>query len=241
MRIHAHIVSYNEEMILPFTLDYYSGFSERIFVYDNMSTDSSDEIYKRYDKVEVIKWSSNQEINENYYMDIKSNAYRHTSRDADWVMVCDADEFVYHKNLVGLLKSYSEAGVNVPFTCGHEMACESFPEYDGRLLPELVRFGSGYLSYLSKSIVFNPRIDMRFGPGTHTFEAEGVVRSPSAELKILHYKYMGAEYILRSYAAREARLSETNRRNGWGIHYGRTKEAIGFMKEIIKMKNIVVC
>ena len=64
MKIHAHILSWNEEKILPFTLDYYSLICEKIFIYDNMSTDSSDEIYKKYPKVEVIKWDSGNEINE---------------------------------------------------------------------------------------------------------------------------------------------------------------------------------
>ena len=50
MRIHAHILAFNEEKILPFTLDYYSLICEKIFIYDNMSTDSSDNIYKKYDK-----------------------------------------------------------------------------------------------------------------------------------------------------------------------------------------------
>ena len=58
MKIHAHILSWNEEKILPFTLDYYSNICEKIFIYDNMSTDSSDEIYKKYPKVEAVKWSS---------------------------------------------------------------------------------------------------------------------------------------------------------------------------------------
>ena len=71
MKIHAYIISYNEEKLLPFTLDYYSTFCEKIFVYDNYSTDSSDNIYKNYSKVEVIKWDSGNEINELNYIKIK--------------------------------------------------------------------------------------------------------------------------------------------------------------------------
>ena len=50
MKIHAHILSWNEEKILPYTLDHYSNICEKIFVYDNMSNDSSDDIYKKYPK-----------------------------------------------------------------------------------------------------------------------------------------------------------------------------------------------
>ena len=59
MKIHAHILAWNEEKILPFTLDYYSNICNKIFIYDNMSTDGSDDIYKKYPKVELIKWDSN--------------------------------------------------------------------------------------------------------------------------------------------------------------------------------------
>ena len=81
MIIHAHILAFNEEKILPFTLDYYSNLCEKIFIYDNMSTDGSDEIYTRYPKVTVIKWDSNNEINEMNYVNIKSNGYKKYSRD----------------------------------------------------------------------------------------------------------------------------------------------------------------
>src|SRR5579863_5958872 len=98
MIIHAHILAWNEEQILPFTLDHYSLLCDKIFIHDNMSSDNSDEIYIKYPKVTVIKWDSNNEINELNYVNIKSKAYREHSRDADWVIVCDCDEFIYHPN-----------------------------------------------------------------------------------------------------------------------------------------------
>jgi len=180
MKIHAYIIAYNEEKLLPFTLDYYSTFCEKIFVYDNHSTDSSDEIYKKYDKVEVIKWDSGNEINENNYIKIKSEEYRKHSRnfDVDWVITIDCDEFVYHPNLVEKLKEYKERGVTVVQTSGHEMVCETFPEYDGELLPNKVKIGSDKMPMLSKSIVFSPSIDINFGVGAHYFNSNHSVLWP---------------------------------------------------------------
>jgi hypothetical protein len=102
MKIHAYIIAYNEEKLLPFTLDYYSTFCEKIFVYDNYSTDSSDEIYKRYDKVIVNKFNSENSQNEIIQKTIKSEEYKKYSRDfdVDWVITIDFDEFVYHPNLI---------------------------------------------------------------------------------------------------------------------------------------------
>jgi hypothetical protein len=242
MKIHAYIISYNEEKLLPFTLDYYSTFCEKIFVYDNYSTDSSDEIYKKYDKVEVIKWDSGNEINENNYIKIKSEEYRKHSRnfDVDWVITIDCDEFVYHPNLVEKLKEYKERGITVVQTSGHEMVCETFPEYDGELLPNKVKIGSDKMTMLSKSVIFNPSINIDFGVGAHYFNSNHTVLSPSDEIKILHYKALSKEYVITIYDERFKRLSDLNKKNSWGTHYSDVNSFLNLMDNILKNnKNIV--
>jgi hypothetical protein len=236
MKIHTYIIAYNEEKIIPFTLDYYSQFSDKIFVFDNYSTDSSDEIYKKYPKVEVIKWNSNNEINEMYYMDIKSNEYKKLSRNqgVDWIFMCDADEFIYHKDLINKLKEYKDRGINVALTSGHEMASKEFPKYDGKLLPEIIKIGSNKMINLSKNIVFSPELDMSFGVGAHTFTAKGVINSDTDEIKILHYKLLGRDYLIQNYKERQMRLGELNKTRGWGVHYNETDKTVNFMEEILK-------
>lgn len=235
MKIHAYIVAYNEEKLLPFTLDYYSTFCEKIFVYDNMSTDSSDEIYKGYYKVEVIKWDSNNEINEFNYMKIKSEEYKKYSRntDVDWVMTVDCDEFIYHKNLINKLKEYSILGVNVIRTSGHEMVSETFPQYDGKLLPNKIKVGSKKMQNLSKSIIFNPKIDINFSPGAHSFSSNDSVISPDDSVKILHYKFLSEDYVIDNYKKRLLRLSSVNKSNRWGSHYGEVNVFIDLCKSIL--------
>ena len=178
MKIHAHILAYNEEKILPFTLDYYSKFCEKIFVYDNMSTDSSDEIYKKYANVNVIKWNSNDEINELNYIQIKSNGYKESRKDnVDWVIVCDCDEILYHPRLLNKLEYYKNNGITVPLVNGHDMVSEEFPESDN------------------------------------------TINSNSPELKLLHYKFLGKDYVEKIYRTRAERLSEFNKQNKFGEHY----------------------
>lgn len=53
-KVHVYILCFNEEKMLPFTLDCYSSFCAKIFVLDNMSTDHSLEICSMYSKVQVI-------------------------------------------------------------------------------------------------------------------------------------------------------------------------------------------
>jgi glycosyltransferase involved in cell wall biosynthesis len=242
MNIHTYIISFNEEKILPFTLDYYSDISNKIFVFDNYSTDGSDEIYKKYPKVEVIKWDSNNEINELNYINIKSNEYKKYSRDGsvDWVFMCDADEFIYHPNLINKLKEYKSIGVTVAKTAGYEMASDKFPEYDGRLLPEIIKIGHGKMPNLSKNIIFDPNMDMDFGVGAHTFQSKNVVMSFFDEIKILHYKFLGKEYLIDNYKEREKRLSKLNKERKWGCHYSEIDQTLSFMDQILKSnKNVV--
>jgi len=220
MIIHAHILAFNEEKILPFTLDYYSNICDKIYIYDNMSTDSSDEIYKRYPKVTVIKWNSNNEINERNYLNIKNNGYKLSREDnADWVIVCDTDEFLYHPRLLEKLEYYKNEGITVPKIDGHDMVSESFPEYDGELITKKIKTGSEVYPPFCKNIVFNPKIDAKFGIGGHSFQSNNTINSSSPELKLLHYKFLGVEYVENIYKSRMERLSEFNKQHKFGEHY----------------------
>ena len=219
MIIHAHILAYNEEKILPFTLDYYSKICEKIFIYDNNSTDGSDEIYKKYAKVTVIKWSSNDEINELNYINIKSNGYKQYSRNADWVIVCDCDEILYHPRLLDKLQYYKDNGITVPKVNGHDMVSETFPTYDGEPITDKIKTGSEVYPPFCKNIIFNPKLDVQYGIGGHSFQCNNAVYSNSPELKLLHYKFLSVEYVEIIYKARAERLSEFNKKNKFGEHY----------------------
>jgi hypothetical protein len=219
MIIHAHILAWNEEQILPYTLDHYSSFCDQIFIHDNMSTDDSMEIYKKYPRVTVLKWSSNDEINELNYVQIKSNAYKQYSRDADWVIVCDCDEFLYHPDLMRILAEYKVQGVTVPKIDGHDMVAEVFPEYDGQPLTSKVKIGSDVYAPMCKNIIFDPSLDVQYGIGGHSFRAFGTVHSQNADLKLLHYKFLGKDYVKKLYISRAKRLSDFNKQNKFGEHY----------------------
>jgi len=242
MKIHAYIIAYNEEKLLPFTLDYYSTFCEKIFIYDNLSTDSSDEIYKKYDKVIVSKFQSEDSQNEIIQKNIKSNEYRKYSRnsDVDWVITIDCDEFIYHPNLIEKLKEYKENGITVIQTSGHEMVSKTFPIYDGELLPNKIKIGSEKMPMLSKSIIFNPKIDINFDTGAHKFISNKTILSPNNDIKILHYKCLGKEYVTNIYKERFERLSNSSKMNAWNTHYSKIDEFIKLMDDILeKNKNVV--
>ena len=221
MKIHAHILSWNEEKILPFTLDYYSNICEKIFIYDNMSTDSSDEIYKKYPKVDVVKWDSGNQIHELNYTKIKSEEYKNKSRNqgVDWVIVCDCDELLYHENLLEKLEEYKKEGITVPLIDGHDMVSEEFPSYDGDLITNKIKIGSKTYEPMCKNIIFNPDLDVQYGIGGHSLQAINAKYSKERELKLLHYKFLGKDYVKKIYISRAKRLSQFNKQNKFGEHY----------------------
>jgi hypothetical protein len=186
-----------------------------------MSTDSSDEIYTKYPKVEVIKWDSGNEIHELNYTKIKSEEYKKRSRGqgVDWVIVCDCDEFLYHENLLGKLEEYKKDGIDVPLIDGHDMVSEEFPNYDGDLITSKIKNGSQTYEPMCKNIIFNPDLDVQYGIGGHSFQSINAKYSKERELKLLHYKFLGKDYVKKIYISRAKRLSQFNKQNKFGEHY----------------------
>ena len=238
MKIFAYILTYNEEAILPFTLDYYSSICDKIIVYDNESTDSSDEIFKHYKKVSVVKWKSDS-INELNYLQIKNSVYKNAiSHNVDFVIVCDCDEFLYHPNLIDKLKEFKNQGIDMPLIKGYEMISAEFPTYDKKPIMETIKNGCEN-DFLNKNIVFNPMKEVQFGIGCHTNISLDSVKSPKAELMLLHYKFLSVEYVSNRYDLLEKRLSDFNKANGFGHHYNK-QNAINQFDRYFKNKKQVI-
>lgn len=240
MEIHAHILTYNEEKLLPFTLDYYSTFCSKIFIHDNMSNDFSDKIFEKYNKVIVKKWSSSETFDELSQINKRNNDYKLYSRDADWVIVCDCDEFLYHPNLIDKLTQYKQDGVTVPNVLGYVMASEHFPNYDGKLITDKIKTGWGVDIHGSKNIVFDPKIDMYYGPGSHTFTSSNTIKSTDSELKILHYRLLGKDYVDEMYKIRLDRLSDDTKIRGWNTHYNNPKDKHILIDKIIRENKSII-
>lgn len=243
MKIHSYIIAWNEERILPFVLDYHSQISEKIFVYDNMSTDSSDEIYKKYNKVTVIKWNSSEEFNDSLNAQIKSNCYKKFSRgqNVDWVIVSDCDELLYHPNLIEKLSEYKKLGIDIPNIDGRNIVSDKFPEYDGRLITDILKVGSPETyNPMCKNIIFNPEKDVSFGMGAHASFCENCKRSLDTELKLLHYKFLDKEYVTKMYDSRLKRLSTFNKQYNLGNHYAVIQETFDYMDDLLKQNVTII-
>jgi glycosyltransferase involved in cell wall biosynthesis len=216
--IHAYILCWNEEEILPYTLNHYGKFCDRIFLLDNMSDDGSLTIAKGFANVTVMQWDSGGQIRDDLYIQLKSNVYKRSRGVADWVIVCDADEFLVGYEELAELKSKN---CSAPKIEGYQMTSRFFPRYRADMPQITAILKCGFRDNIfDKQIVFNPELELTFGIGAHSFKVVGKQPIVSTSgLKLLHYKYLGADYLHAKNVRSEKRLSSFNKNSGAGKHY----------------------
>ncbi|MEH6517307.1 MAG: glycosyltransferase family 2 protein [Halioglobus sp.] len=204
MNVHAYILTYNDERIIGGTLSHYAEFCSRIFLMDNMSSDKTVEIAKTFANVTIIPWSM-ENYDERMLVKMKTRTYKdfsrrggqHTTEVADWIIVCDADEILYHPEITQLLERYSSAGITVPQTTGFNMIDET-DILPGASLTANYRNGIR-TNRFDKRIIFSSEFDMHYSAGCHPrgngfelMKREWNYRpSDGSELAVLHYKYIG--------------------------------------------------
>jgi glycosyltransferase involved in cell wall biosynthesis len=212
MKIDVFSICYNEEIILPYFLKHYKKFVRNITIYDNMSTDNSVDIMNEYG-VNVIPFDTGNRFEESVLMNIRNTCWK--GSDADWVIVCDADELIYHENIVDVLTNIN---ANHIITEGYEMMSENLPTTKGQIYEEL-KVGHFKEDY-SKPCLFKPSeiTDINFRPGNHTADPTGsnVISVSDSGIKLLHYKYLNREILIKKYEHYKIRQSDEMKRNGWG-------------------------
>lgn len=239
MKIHAHILAWNEEVIIPFTLNYYTDFCEKVFVYDNCSTDATYDICKKYSNVEIVKWKGDNGMNDATQSKLKSEMYRQKSRNqcVDWVIVIDCDEFLYDPNLLNKLELLKTKKIDIPRVIGYDMVSEKLPQQEQSILDQIK---TGYQNpFLNKCIVFNPDKDIQYGIGAHTIVAPDCVFSEDFELILLHYKFISLEYVLERYTTLKNRQSMFNKAQEFNTHYTE-QNAIDRFNELLEKSSTII-
>ena len=222
MKIHLYSIAWNEAVIMPHFMRHYRKFCEKITVYDNESTDQTADIVRQMGG-EVKSWSSNNQINDLMYLEIKQNAYKESRGKADWVIVCDSDEFLYHPNFLGKLYEYKSSGINFPKIEGYEMIPDCKIN-SGDDLPSVYKQGVRFAN-LDKRAIFNPKLDINYTIGCHGSNIPvDAIESTNSEIKMLQYKMLNLDYFINRHQLLGSRLSEVNRKNNWGLHYMWTPE-----------------
>jgi Glycosyl transferase family 2 len=219
-RVDIYAFCRNEERFLPYFFRHYLTFARHIYIADNESTDRSLEIIRSQPRTTVVSCSTENEFRDETQSAFKNTAWKPQRRHTDWVFCVDIDEIVWHADMLNFLATCDADKIAIVKPRGFQMVSETFPSTSDQVYDQINR---GQASELySKPVIFSPRRveEMNFGPGAHAAEpiTDGKILSDSSA-RLLHYHYLGLDYILPRYVEKGKRLGATNRMNGWGYHY----------------------
>lgn len=193
MKIWIYSLCRNEADLIPFYLRHYEQFADKIFVWDDWSTDNSWELLTKHPKVCPSRWSYDTGIDEDLFLRFANRVYPTACGKADWVMWVDMDEFIYGNTINQTLELAKVEGYDVIQTEGFNMVGEGLPKDDGRQLTAILPMGVRAPIY-SKPVVFNPCAKISWNRGKHALEGCAPRMTPDARLKLLHYRYLGRGY-----------------------------------------------
>lgn len=190
-------------------------------MYDHFSTDDSVAIAKDLD-MEVRFFGEKDILDDGQYLEVKNNCWKESRGIADYVIVCDADEFLFHRNLDLLLEKFLKKKISIPRTKGFQMVSEVEP------VDSILEVDTGFrYKRFNKSIIFNPNLidEINYNYGSHNHKASGVVRKSFIRLNVLHYRFIGGfERMNKRHEEYKRRLSEFNRLNRFGVEYQKNSD-----------------
>jgi hypothetical protein len=174
------------------------------------------------------------------HQQIKNNAWKQSRGKADWVIVIDMDEFLYHPQMEQFLTQNSRITLFKPQ--GFNMVTNTFPLNDKKLI-ESVNKGVQN-DYYAKSVLFNPHkiINTNYEPGAHEIYPEGIVSILSdPTFKLLHYKNLGVDYVLNRFKLYNKRMSKVNQEQHLAFHYEiHTKQVVEEITTELENATLVV-
>lgn len=223
--IHVHVVCWNEADLVPWICAHYSRFANHIFFHDNFSDDDTRALISHCPIAQVVDYDTKGEVRDDLLTKLKNTCWK--NRGADWVICCDADEFVWIPgDTRATLARWETEQIAIPTCEWVEMIGDGIPPYaPGRQLYDVLDRGAPCLR--SKCLLFNVNgtTEINYGVGAHTCNPRlkaGWAGPTNAipQPRVLHFKHArGLRPLLHRHAAMAARFSALNRRHGLSGHW----------------------
>lgn len=221
MKIHLYALCFNDERMLPYFFRHYDSIVDRYFIFDNNSKDESVKILRKNPKVVLNSLKINGSSFVLSALFLYNQIWKASRGNADWVIVCNIDEILYHKfDLRNYLVKCQSSGETIIAPVGYEMVSNFFPK-DNHPLTEQIRNGVRDRKF-DKPQLFKPDSiqEINFAPGRHTAKPQGTIQYPSEpEVKLLHYKHIGKDYFLNRQSELAAGLRNYDLVKKFGIQY----------------------
>jgi hypothetical protein len=128
-------------------------------------------------------------------------------------------------DLQAYLRDCGRRGVTLPKPFGYEMVAGAPPSKNGQLYEE-IRFGVASKPY-SKKCIFDPRAfsDINYSPGCHEANPQGhVIEDVTPDLKLLHFRFLGQEWLGNRWRIKRMRLSAINKQHGLSVLQRRSND-----------------
>lgn len=213
MKIETYLITWNRADSIHLTVNYYKKLG-RVIVFDNFSTDGTREICEELG-AEVRLFGKAGILDDQAYLNVKNECWKGSK--ADWVIIVDDDEIVYHSQLLDVLTAAKAARATIFKTQGFNIQSDDFPR---ETWLEILT-GEPNENY-SKLCIFDPKqiLEIRYNYGCHAARPIGNLQFDVHRLILLHYRNVGGiERLIKRHQEYASRLSELNRRYNLGHHY----------------------
>jgi hypothetical protein len=240
MQIDLYCFCYNESKIAPFILDYWAKFVTNAYVYDNGSTDGTQDILLAENRfnVELRHYDTGNTLNDGIITDLRNDIWKQSRGVADFVVVCDFDEALFCANIISTLQYMLDNNKTICAPIIYELTSEVLPAYTpDKLMHQNIGQGMLHMKY-GKHILFNPNLvnEINYSPGAHVCRPTGVVNYyDNKDIYLFHCKRIDRELFAERFIMIKNRMSEINKHNGWGVQY--TASLHEAMKEYDEMLN----
>jgi hypothetical protein len=221
MTVHLYTLCWNDGPRLSFFFRHYDAIVDRYVIYDDGSDAATLDRLRAHPKVEIRRFERSDPtsfvLSE---LHVSNQCWKESRGEANWVIVADIDELLWHADLAAYLARCTRDGITAIPALGFQMVDFRFPP-EGTDLPANLKRGMPWLDMM-KLAVFDPAAieEINFTPGRHEATPTGKVIYPSTdELLLLHYKYLGLWQTFRRHRALAKGLGPSDIADGHGFQY----------------------
>jgi glycosyltransferase involved in cell wall biosynthesis len=212
--------------MLPFFFRHYDPVVDDYVLFDDGSTDGTLSLLAEHPKVEVRQfiWSDRESFAFSE-QSLSNHCWKESRGVADWVIITDIDEHLFHPSMLQYLDACSDEGITLIPALGFQMISEDVPAA-GETLYKSCSFGTPWTQMMKPSIFKPSEIEeINFSVGRHNANPTGNVRVPQRdEVLLLHYKYLNFEQTRRRHMQLATKLKPKDHRFGMGHKYGWSRD-----------------
>lgn len=218
-------LTYNESKMIPYVMPYYErlGF-DKLYVYDNESTDNTVELLKQYPFIEIRTFKTKGK-NNRIQSELKTQFIKKYQNQKDtWLYISDFDEVIYYD---GNFRKYLQEKNSQGYTYLNQIMIEPITDkFPNNLVHKNCEIGHIWkdISGGAKMTLFKPYEikNVSYGPGAHkvNVSSKSILKSLNhQEIKSFHLKYIDYDYCLEQTKFAQLRRSQEDIKRNFGSQY----------------------